>query len=128
MVHSGAIAAELGAFLLVDDPPVAGAGFAGARDLDCQPRVLSPKGGGFDVQTAISFELGRPATGAVKVYDRAGRLVKEVAESTSFLAGRNVVYWNGTDGDGQVVPSGLYTVAVRFDGETSVRTVVVANR
>ncbi len=119
---------ELGAYVLIDDPPVAGAGFEGARDLDCQPRVLSPRGGGFDVQTAISFELGRAGAGAVKVYDRAGRLVKEVAEASAFAAGRNVVYWNGTDGDGQVVPSGLYTVAVRFDGETSVRTVVVANR
>ena len=80
------------------------------------------------MKTAISFDLGRDATGAVKVYDRAGRLVKEVAESGAFAAGRNVVYWDGTDGDGQVVPTGLYTVAVRFDGETSVRTVVVANR
>jgi flagellar hook assembly protein FlgD len=38
------------------------------------------------------------------------------------------VYWDGTDGDGEVVPSGLYTVAVRFDGKTTVRTVAVANR
>ena len=119
---------ELGTFVLVDATPLAGAGFEGARDLDCQPRVLSPRGGGFDTRTAISFELGKPSTGAVKVYDRAGRLVKEVAESSEFLAGQNVVFWDGTDGDGQVVPSGLYTVAVRFDGETSVRTVVVANR
>ncbi len=119
---------RLGTFLLLDGTPVPGATFSGARGLDCQPRVLSPRGNGFDVKTAISFELGRDATGAVKVYDRAGRLVKEVAESGAFAAGRNVVYWDGTDGDGQVVPSGLYTVAVRFDGETSVKTVVVANR
>jgi hypothetical protein len=119
---------ELGVYLLLDGAAVGGEGYAGARGLDCQPRVLSPRGGGFDVKTAISFDLGRAGTGAVKVYDRAGRLVKEVAESGAFDAGRNVVYWDGTDGDGQVVPSGLYTVAVRFDGETSVRTVVVANR
>ena len=104
------------------------AGAPGVRALDCQPRVLSPRGGGFDVRTAISFELGQPGVGAVKVYDRAGRLVKELAESETFAAGSNVVYWDGTDGDGATVPSGLYTVAVRFDGKTAVRTVAVANR
>ncbi len=118
---------ELGAFVLIDDSAASGGGFAGARSLDCQPRVLSPRGGGFDVQTAISFDLGRAGTGAVKVYDRAGRLVKEVAEVSAFAPGRNVVYWNGTDGDGQVVPSGLYTVAGRFAGATSVRPRGVAN-
>ncbi|MEO6463122.1 MAG: FlgD immunoglobulin-like domain containing protein, partial [Candidatus Eisenbacteria bacterium] len=82
----------------------------------------------FDVRTAISFSLGQPGAAAVKVYDRAGRLVKEVVESQVFTAGSNVVYWDGTDGDGSVVPSGLYTVAVRFDGKTAVRTVAVVNR
>ncbi len=107
---------------------VAAAGFDGARALDCQPRVFSPRGGGFDVRTAISFELGKAGAGAIKVYDRAGRLVREVVESAVFAPGTNVVYWDGVDGDGQVVPSGLYTVAARFDGRTAVRTVVVANR
>jgi ligand-binding sensor domain-containing protein len=118
---------RLGTYVIATGVEVA-AGFAGPRALDCQPRVLSPRGGGFDVRTAISFELGRPGTGAVKVYDRAGRLVKELVEDDAFAAGSNVVYWDGTDGDGEVVPSGLYTVAVRFDGKTAVRTVAVANR
>ena len=87
---------ELGVYVLLADAQATGEGFAGARGLDCQPRVISPKGGGFDVKTAISFDLGRAGTGAVKVYDRAGRLVKEVAEAGAFVAGRNVVYWDGT--------------------------------
>ncbi len=106
----------------------AGAGFAGARGLDCQPRVLSPNGGGFDTRLAISFDLGKSGNGAVKVFDRAGRLVREVVETGAFAPGRNVVFWDGKDGDGRVVPSGLYVVAVRFDGETSVASVAVANR
>ena len=64
----------------------------------------------------------------MKVFDRAGRLVKEVVESGAFVPGRNVVFWDGRDGDGHVVPSGLYVVAVRFDGETKVASVAVANR
>jgi hypothetical protein len=106
----------------------AGAGYSGARGLDCQPRVLSPNGGGFDTRLAISFELGKNGNGAVKVFDRAGRLVREVVEDGSFAPGRNVVFWDGKDGSGRVVPSGLYVVAVRFDGETSVASVAVANR
>jgi hypothetical protein len=117
----------LGTFVVGDGLGVA-AGEPGVRALDCQPRVISPRGGGFDTRTAISFELGQPGEGAIKVYDRAGRLVKELSENGAFLPGSNVVYWDGTDGDGEVVPSGLYTVAVRFDGKTTVRTVAVANR
>jgi hypothetical protein len=119
---------ELGAYVVLAGADAAGAGHAGARELDCQPRVISPRGGGYDTKAAISFELGKAGRGAVKVYDRAGRLVREIAEAGDFPAGRNVVFWDGTDGDGQVVPSGLYTVAVRFDGQTTVRTVAVANR
>ncbi|MEP7027015.1 MAG: FlgD immunoglobulin-like domain containing protein [Candidatus Eisenbacteria bacterium] len=119
----------LGAFAVLYGPGVAvGAGFAGARGLDCQPRVLSPNGGGYDTRLAISFDLGRSATGAVKVFDRAGRLVREVVETGTFAPGRNVVFWDGKDGNGRVVPSGLYVVAVRFDGATSVASVAVANR
>ena len=118
----------LGTYVIARGAIAAGTGEGGVSALDCQPRVLSPRGGGFDTRTAISFQLGRSGAGAVKVYDRAGRLMKEIAEAQTFAPGANVVYWDGTDGDGQVVPSGLYTVAVRFDGETAVRTVAVANR
>jgi hypothetical protein len=119
---------QLGAFVVLSGGAVATNAFKGARGLDCQPRVLSPNGGGFDTRLAISFDLGHATSGAVKVYDRAGRLVKEVVESGAFTPGRNVVFWDGRDGGGRVVPSGLYMVAVRFDGETKVASVAVANR
>jgi len=106
----------------------AGDGFAGARGLDCQPRVISPNGGGFDTRLSISFDVGTAGSGAVKVFDRAGRLVREVSENDAFSPGRNVVFWDGRDGSGNVVASGVYMVAVRFDGQTQVASVVVANR
>jgi ligand-binding sensor domain-containing protein len=119
---------SLGGFAVLSGGTAAGPDFKGARGLDCQPRVVSPNGGGFDTRVAISFDLGHASTGAVKVFDRAGRLVKEVVESGAFVPGRNVVFWDGRDGDGHVVPSGLYVVAARFDGETKVASVAVANR
>jgi ligand-binding sensor domain-containing protein len=108
--------------------PADGAGFDGVRALDVQPRVLSPNGGGFETRAAVSFEVGKGGSGAVKVFDRAGRLVREVSENDQFAQGRNVVFWDGRDGDGQVVPSGIYVVAVRFDGQTQVASIAVANR
>jgi len=119
----------LGGVVVLFGPGVgAGAGFAGARGLDVQPRVVSPNGGGFDTRAAISFDVGRAGNGAVKVFDRAGRLVREVSENDAFAPGRNVVFWDGRDGAGRVVPSGIYMVAVRFDGQTQVASVAVANR
>jgi ligand-binding sensor domain-containing protein len=119
---------ELGSLVVLYGAVSGGEGFAGARGLDLQPRVLSPNGGGFDTRLAISFDVGRPGQGAVKVFDRAGRLVREVVEDGAFAPGRNVVFWDGKDGGGKIVPSGLYMVAVRFDGGTQVASVAVANR
>jgi hypothetical protein len=120
---------SLGGIVVLYGPGVAvGEGFAGARGLDCQPRVISPNGGGFDTKLSISFDVGTAGNGAVKVFDRAGRLVREVSENDAFSPGRNVVFWDGRDGSGEVVPSGVYMVAVRFDGQTQVASVVVANR
>jgi hypothetical protein len=119
----------LGGIVVLYGPGVAvGEGFEGARGLDCQPRVISPNGGGFDTKLSISFDVGTAGNGAVKVFDRAGRLVREVSENDAFSPGRNVVFWDGRDGSGEVVPSGVYMVAVRFDGQTQVASVVVANR
>jgi hypothetical protein len=82
--------------------PADGATFDGVRALDVQPRVLSPNGGGFDTRAAVSFEVGKAGNGAVKVFDRAGRLVREVSETDQFAQGRNVVFWDGRDAHGQV--------------------------
>jgi hypothetical protein len=120
---------QLGGVVVLFGANVAqGEGFGGVRGLDVQPRVLSPNGGGFDTRAAISFEAGKSGNGAVKVFDRAGRLVREVSENDAFAPGRNVVFWDGRDADGQVVPSGIYVVAVRFDGQTQVASIAVANR
>jgi hypothetical protein len=42
--------------------------------------------------------------------------------------GRNVVYWDGRDGGGDALPSGVYVVALEADGNTETRSVAVVNR
>jgi flagellar basal-body rod modification protein FlgD len=98
------------------------------RALDVQPRAFSPKGTTFDDRAAISFTLGGPGGDAkVSVYDRSGRLVRRVFAG-ALGAGRNVVYWDGRDGNGDTVPSGVYVVTVEAGGDTDVAAVAVVNR
>ncbi|MBN2104231.1 hypothetical protein JW835_09355 [bacterium] len=97
-------------------------------NIDCQPRVFSPGGGGYDTQTAVSFSLKKSMDVTVKVYNLSGRLKKCVLESRNMNPGMNVVHWDGRDGNGAVVPGGLYIVTVKTDSKVMKKTVSVVNR
>ena len=49
---------HFGRFALMEDLS-ADEGSLSISDVNCQPRVFSPKGGGYDTKTTISFNLGR---------------------------------------------------------------------
>ncbi|NKB71435.1 MAG: hypothetical protein GKR89_30555 [Candidatus Latescibacteria bacterium] len=115
---------RLGRLALMADAS-AGAGARTLSNLSCQPRVFYPRGGGFDVQTTISFELGQAAPVTVKVYDLEGRLLRRVSQGQSMNAGRNAVAWDGRDDDGRLVADDLYIVAVEAAGHTRTQTVSV---
>jgi flagellar hook assembly protein FlgD len=103
-------------------------GLAGSgRSLDVQPRAFSPLGTTFDDRAAISFNLESAQGTRVLVYDKSGRLVRRVFDG-ELGSGLNVVYWDGKDGNGDTVASGLYLVAVEVSGKTDVRSVAVVNR
>ena len=61
----------------------------------------------------------------VKVFNRAGRLVKEVATDEPMGAGANLVRWDGRDRDGAVVDDGIYVVSVKALGQEQVHTLAV---
>jgi ligand-binding sensor domain-containing protein len=85
--------------------------------LSFTPRVFSPAGRYADREVGISFTLGRPASVTVRVYNRAGRLVREVVSGASFSAGSNLVRWDGADRSGRIVPDGIYLVSVEAFGD-----------
>jgi hypothetical protein len=93
--------------------------------LSLTPRVFSPSGGFANERLAISFELGQPASVNVKVYNRAGRLVRDVLSGQVMSVGANLVYWDGRDGASTVVPEGLYLVTVEIEGHRESRTASV---
>ena len=101
---------------------------ASLSQVNCQPRVFSPRGGGYDVKTTVSFNLGKSSNVAVKIYNLSGRLKKVVVEGEYMNAGMNVVDWDGRDKDGNVVPSGLYIVTIEGDGKYAKKTVSVLNK
>lgn len=61
----------------------------------------------FNPSTTIAFDLPRATSISLRVYDLAGRLVRELVQG-DLAAGSHRVVWNGADQQGQRQPSGVY--------------------
>lgn len=64
---------------------------------------------------SLFFELPRPASVDIQVFDAAGRHVCRVFRG-AVSGGRHVMRWNGRDDAGRVVASGTYFVRLQGDG------------
>ena len=68
----------------------------------------------FNPETVISFSLDKPADVTLSVYDILGRTVTTLYQG--YLAtGQHQFRWNGTDGNGQGVASGVYFYRLSSD-------------
>lgn len=112
-------------YAVVEETAVAPEGAFTVAALRFSPRLFSPGRGGASGALSIAFDLGRAATVDVRVHNRAGRLVNEVARG-SFAAGTNLVTWDGRDRSGTTVPAGLYVVTVEALGDRLQNTIVVS--
>jgi hypothetical protein len=86
-------------------------------------RSVSPNP--FSNSTEIRFDV--PAGGgdvSLRVYDIAGRLVRELTRGTH-PPGSQQILWNGTDDSGRRVGSGLYLLAFAASGQESTRKLVL---
>lgn len=92
------------------------------------PRVFSPAGNGREAQTSISFELGKPSSVTIKIYNTAGRFVRSLKESDFMPFGSQVVPWDGKDQWGNFCVSGLYLVSIQAGDKIDTRTVMVLNK
>jgi hypothetical protein len=72
----------------------------------------------FSNETTIAFLLPAEGGAAVSIYNVAGRLLRTLPAQRCD-AGLNERVWNGTDADGNDVPSGVYFVRVTADGESA---------
>jgi hypothetical protein len=66
----------------------------------------------FNPQTRLRFELARAGDVQVTVYDLRGRLVRRIVQP-GLEAGRQEIAWDGADGRGRPLPSGIYFYLLR---------------
>ncbi len=72
---------------------------------------------------SIAFSLATGADVDASVYDVSGRLVRRLVRG-HFAAGRHALTWDGRDGDGRTVASGVYFVRVDRGSESLVARTV----
>jgi len=79
----------------------------------------------FAGSTALSFTLSKPGSAEVAIYSVDGRLVV-MLERGRFEAGPHRVTWDGTDGTGRLVRSGIYFARLRTGEGEFTRTLALA--
>jgi hypothetical protein len=77
--------------------------------------------------TSIRYELPRAQDLKLGVYDVAGRLVRTL-RSGAVPAGRHTATWDGRDGDGRALGSGVYFLRLQAADGTLVRKVTMIGR
>ena len=115
---------EAGRYALYAETAVAEGG-ATLSELSFTPRAFSPRGSFANPEVGIGFTLGRGSSVTVRVYNRAGRLMREVVAGATMPPGANLVRWDGRDRGGSVVGDGLYVVTVEAQGQTRRNTLAV---
>jgi hypothetical protein len=67
----------------------------------------------FNPHTTIRFGLKAPSNVSLKIFNVQGQLVKTLRDDTFVQAGEYQESWNGTDNNGNKVPSGVYFLKLR---------------
>ena len=78
----------------------------------------------FNPSTTIVFDVGRTRELGLSIHDLRGRRVADLARGV-FTAGRHTVPWQGRDGAGRAVPSGVYLVRLHGPGFEATQTVTL---
>ena len=73
-----------------------------------QPKYPNP----FNARTVISYQVPQRTWVQLKIYNVAGQPVRQLVQKEQ-LAGQYGVFWDGTDGEGQAVGSGVYLARTR---------------
>ena len=80
-------------------------------NLNDTPNAFSPNGDG--VNDNLEFKVGGGEIYSILIYNRWGRLLKEIGPDVSF--------WDGTDLNGNLVPDGtyFYIISVEMINQTT---------
>jgi len=86
-----------------------------------QPAFPNP----FNPVTTIRYDLPEPCRVTLQVYDLSGRLIRMLRQGSMEEAGHREVVWNGTDGQGRAVSSGVYFYRLTAGPYTETRRMVL---
>jgi hypothetical protein len=78
----------------------------------------------FNPSTRIVFSLGKAGYARLDIFDAAGRLVRTLVDG-ALPADRYEVSWNGMDGAGRPVSSGVYFYSITSDGFRDTKKMVL---
>ncbi len=119
---------NLGVFGIFEDL-TGGTGTESITNITFTPRVFGPKGSGFlPTETSINFVLGQEMNVSILIFNSSGRFLRQLMENRLLNAGQQLVVWNGKDGEGRILPSGLYTVIIKAGGKSEIKTVGISNK
>ncbi len=96
-----------------DDTPTA----ANSRFLGAYPNPFNPN-------TELRFSLARAGDASLKVFDAAGRQIRQF-DLRGLAEGEHSVTWNGRDDQGATVASGAYLIQLDADGRVDTGRVVM---
>ena len=81
----------------------------------------------FHPTTTIRFDLPQRAQVSLRIYDVAGRLVRNLVPGGTLEAGRHEAVWNGQGESGQRVGAGLYFYRLQAGALSETRRMVFTN-
>ncbi len=79
----------------------------------------------FNPTTHISYRLPEAAKVSLSVYNILGARVAQLVDNVSQTAGRYTVTWNGTDGGGAGVASGVYLYQLRTENSVITKSMIL---
>jgi len=100
-------------------------GIAETGDEAGEFRLLPSHPNPFSVSTNIRFTLAESSPVALKVYDVAGRVVKDLGPPGTVTAGDHSVSWDRSNDEGQSVSSGIYFSRIEAQGFAMTRRLVL---
>ncbi len=92
-------------------------GVANQDDLNPACIGISNRPNPFQSHTEIALDLRMPGRVQAAIYNLKGQKVRILADG-EFTAGRHQIAWDGTDGQGQALPSGIYVLRVHSGTQT----------
>jgi hypothetical protein len=78
----------------------------------------------FNPSTAIRFDLAADGPVRLRVYDLSGRRLRTLVDETR-QAGHHELVWDGRDGSGRELPSGVYFLRMQADGKEEATRLVL---